>query len=1673
MSIQTVQAKKRSGGLTLLVALLVMAAGAMYTFRDASANVTAADFDLTGGCAATAQVGDTCSYTVAISALTQPSVGDIQIVVNLDDDLGNITNINSTGLPSNAACVVSGAGNDVITCTLDGPIPAAATGTLTFDAVVKGPGDITAGQGVCTANDLGSAQGPQPCDNALPAVTVEGPNFSTVLKDTVDQFQTVPLDPVYLTERFVYQVTIFNGDAANGAEDLSFSDTLPASVDAVSATATISGGAAATGNAASCGIASDVVTCTGLDIAANTVAVDGTAPFTASANQIVISIPVQMRGDATFGGSGTVSSTDITNTGTFTCNSDGALSGALLVCDDGSPSLTQTYVATDSNLTPQRVLLNDDNTAVEDTASCSISTSNFAGGRVVGNVTSLTDTDLTDWSISPATYTAASVSGAAGAEQTLAFTPSEDGTYTITFFWNAQNNSAGGAVVEATATCDVAAAAAVNDDTEDLFHIDPFGDPSTLIDVENNVIGYLHEVCAANMPVDSLFPTFVDQVHGQGEEQGYNFKIQATSGTPNIIGPVISTLVDCDGDGFADDSTITWYSTQTGEQSIEVVNDSGEVIMDSSGMTAPFTEPLIKEWNTLLPTTITAVDIEDGSDAGGSVAEELAAATNYDGQTVSLGAVLNPATGIYEVDSKVFYENVPGSHITNTGSTLVTIATGATVTFTVDSDCGYVALLDDTEYADALTAYNDGTVDDTYVEGDYVRTIRVTSVGESISFAVTSYDADMNSDEWDCSILDIIEVDIQAAYPASVLGSVVPTNPALETIRFQLTHRPAAKQVLLAWAGQRIILEHDWRLVPGDLPDLTPAYGNFDLDNCPFPVGTDITYVKGSGPGNFLTGLDVDINGSDQAWVELAFSHVDQIGDVPGYPQNACITRVLYESEDPGQVDIEAFVDETNTVDYSKVAFVIYYMKFNTVDLSLVTQVSKPTHNGSAAGYRDYAPGNPWDATADDADGTADWNVSRDILVRGRVSGWFVNENPSGRAADTSDEFNVLPANRWIMPIDWPMLAGGPRDPENGSDARGTAEEFRPYYNLLFAPNNVEGIALFTPEGLGANMVALVAAIPGVANTGATFGVSTFAGLSNGVTVYVGASTTARTATLNANGTITVSPALAAAPAAGTPIFVVSGVPFEGPYSLIDIPGLAVNNGSNAGAALSNIPGTTNSATRDTILVDSDIDWWDAPMPPAMVSVKIRGAGFIKQVLKDEVYYIGTANSAAQVYPNPFYIANIPDSGFIPAVVAGGGYLWNSWGNDGPAAFGGEASSVDDGLSGDGPYRFWEPAVIGGNSQGVMDTLVSNPASAKAIELEAIRDAYIDDTIARDLVVYSDNHGEFMVTANGDFNLTYDECDTNTLGGGKLCAPGDKVGSSTVTSTADYPDFRGKHFPVASNAVTVNWIWGGYKDVTIEPDPNEPQIAYVVFHAVDRDGFCNVPVGAVSLHSVLTSYDTTSPVGGNAALGNQVEVVDFLIDSDEGGIILDTNAGQPPISVTKEFASGVSTFSTAVNTTIREFPNSDLAASETADECQAWIRISNSLLAITNVLVVAHNDPPEGNVTFDRIVDFSDTATVTLNVRWSLVTWTGSDDIPVEDALKGTGLNEGGSDIFDQVTAVYGWDAAAQDWLGYFPAGVGVPGANDLTALEMGQAYWIAIKGPSSVTWTIETNVDQ
>src|SRR6185369_6247381 len=168
----------------------------------------------------------------------------------------------------------------------------------------------------------------------------------------------------------------------------------------------------------------------------------------------------------------------------------------------------------------------------------------------------------------------------------------------------------------------------------------------------------------------------------------------------------------------------------------------------------------------------------------------------------------------------------------------------------------------------------------------------------------------------------------------------------------------------------------------------------------------------------------------------------------------------------------------------------------------------------------------------------------------------------SGHAQDATDPYNVLPANRWVMPQDWPVIAGGPKDPDDGTDAIGTAEQFRPTYDIMFAPNNTRGLSLTTPTGSSAVTLATViaATLGQAANSALAVHVSPTGDLAllapcQSIVVGTAAATvgsvTASTSTLTF-GTVAQcgagTPVLTSTPAVGTQVFVVTGVPFEGPF---------------------------------------------------------------------------------------------------------------------------------------------------------------------------------------------------------------------------------------------------------------------------------------------------------------------------------------------------------------------------------------------------------------------------------------------------------------------------------------------------------------------------------------------
>ncbi|MCL4232597.1 MAG: hypothetical protein KJ053_13550 [Dehalococcoidia bacterium] len=1201
----------------------------------------------------------------------------------------------------------------------------------------------------------------------------------------------------------------------------------------------------------------------------------------------------------------------------------------------------------------------------------------------------------------------------------------------------------------------------------------------TAQEVPNDVRGHRHTVCtvqintgipnvaavATTIPLTSLSQINVEAGGG------------ATATTdPDPTFEDVQIFIGNGTNGLNGATCFSWVSTEAGDQDITViytdaatgapVTISWDSDANGNGLTpVQSNRSLVKEWNVLEESCITL------SGAAGSGCSSAATASAPTVET-TVGALFNPANSTYAISPITITDAFWGYHVNRTGGWEDHKLWGVDWEAWLTTACGTLDNLNPTAAA-PLT----GTTGPT---GEITLTVA----------------ADAS-----CLHNDKIVVAITGTEPG-VLGSGTQVS-VTQYVVINLSSVIQTKQVFLAWAGQRVIVEHDWRLPPGDVDggasdSVAPVTGStcpfYALDgSTPYAVDFRVRYVRQAGSdGNFIAGLGAVLSGNDEATVIVDNDNSQTDGDdIIGDANGSCISRVLYESENEGQVNIEAFVLDVGSVgqdgwqpvslpdplNQTKIAFVIYYMKLESVTVSLVDDVAKPYHNVSNT---DWSPGNPWDATKDVS--TVDWNVSKDLLVRARVKGWFTTQNQTGRAAGTDTNGGVLPAGRWVMPDDWALLAGGPADPADGSDAIGIAEAYQPQKDIMIAPNNSSGRSLSNPEGTAAE-VHLTSLASSASSTATTIYVASKSGIVAGVSCLkidneymlvtaIGATTnpggTALTVTRASScGGVTGGTNVAASHAAAAVVTVVTatGVPFEGPYSLLDLPGLAVTG--MGGAALSNYDPNN---IRDTIWGDGDVDMWDAPMPPSLLTLSIRGAGWIKQVLKQDVYYVGTANASGQVYPNPFYIVNIPDSPFIPAVVAGGGYLWDSWGNDGPGCTPNAPLDCVGATNGDGVYRFWRPAGIGSNIWGVGDSSVT---TTQAAELAAIRTAYGDSTIARDLVVYTDNHGEAMVAANGDFKLDYSGCASNALAGGKHCAPGDKAGASTITAVADYPDFRGKHYPLLSNVATVNWTWGGYKDVTIEDGETE-QYKYVVFHAMDRDGFCYSLTGGVLLHPVLSgaANDTWWYSDGTTTVTNPPETVDFMIDSGEG-IILTTNAGASSSSTySKQFAEGVPTFSTYANdpatSGVKEFPLSALAATGATDECQAWIKVSNSLLGILDILVIAHDD--EGDVGFDKIIDLQSTMSYSLSFRWTLITWAGADGIATADALKGSGGST--NDITSSVTAVYGWDAAAQAWLGYFPSAVPVPGANDLTKLNEGDAYWIAITGPGSVTWTIATNVD-
>jgi hypothetical protein len=96
------------------------------------------------------------------------------------------------------------------------------------------------------------------------------------------------------------------------------------------------------------------------------------------------------------------------------------------------------------------------------------------------------------------------------------------------------------------------------------------------------------------------------------------------------------------------------------------------------------------------------------------------------------------------------------------------------------------------------------------------------------------------------------------------------------------------------------------------------------------------------------------------------------------------------------------------------------------------------------------------------------------------------------------------------------------------------------------------------------------------------------------------------------------------------------------------------------------------------------------------------------------------------------------------------------------------------------------------------------------------------------------------------------------------------------------------------------------------------------------------------------------------------------------------------------------------------------------------------------------------------------TVTYTLYFRFTLLVWTGKNNIGALAALTGleTPDNPQTNNVAALVGAIWRFNPATQTWGGYFPGSDGVPGANDFTTLQNGTAYFFALKNAGTVPWT-------
>jgi hypothetical protein len=846
--------------------------------------------------------------------------------------------------------------------------------------------------------------------------------------------------------------------------------------------------------------------------------------------------------------------------------------------------------------------------------------------------------------------------------------------------------------------------------------------------------------------------------------------------------------------GQFDEPCVMWGAGTTGTQQIYVVYHEGEADETTFFFDTTPNLPLIKEWNTIDSTSIIGADGDVGATddtlfsntgdfadwidrdcsinpaaPGGGDPPDLGFCdnANLDGLTMQQsGSIIVNASNPTRIraDGRGFIDYTMGHHA-DAGGTYEGPVDGAAQTYSVSGDCGSVRL-EDPSTGDVIIL-NPGDSQD------------VLSSDKGVGFEILPNDdgdpftdagnADCGPNATICVDIDTIEDNLFHSPPLATVST--------ETICVTfVVGPPTSKTPLLAWAGQRVVLEHYW----GD-----PATGDCFVDSTGSRGGHPafgVQYSKQNGKGGFTAALvgsahDVDQT-NDDVIVHVNIDAWDDNHDGITDPNSNCTSRALYESEDQTEADISAYVVNDNddvgnsTPQSQQVPFVVYFMKFEDFTLGIVPEDSG-IHGGPSG-----SPSQIQDSSDDVTDITA--NVSSDVLARARVRGWVDTDNCPARDSGIGENGEFLPANRCIFPDDWAFKAGGKSAGLNDAvdtASNGVPEESRPNFEINKAPSRNHVPNTNTCQTLSGGAAGPFSLLDGLV-TKIEFGV-----------VNDGA-------------------------------------------SLCD-DSLAPLYPADGGASANCLTGGLTYNCRETVLPDGIIDAWDAPMPPALVRFLLTGSGFLTGADKADVYS-GNSNPfydthiPAEPWIDPI---NADLEGYQWNSWGGAGgksgpyHFWTSLADHGPEV-------VSCAGSGGGFIDPNDPAVDNTDS----DPCPGEVGVGVATGGYKLTKVYTDNHGE----AFTWVNGDADLSFDDCDSSTPTENDHDiVLLNGFFCELNDVVGNSTLGALVDYPDKR-KHFAELSNEVTMTWTWGGIKEVTVVPDPadNSGQFNYVVFHVTDRDGFC-------------------------------------------------------------------------------------------------------------------------------------------------------------------------------------------------------------------------------------------